>query len=61
MQIMQVSFTLKETWAVSFKHTKYVWETWENWMQAQLDSAPEGLQTGFQTGDVRSRSLAYCY
>lgn len=60
MQIMQVEFTLKDTWAESFKHTKYVWQTWESWMQKQLDSAPEGLKTGFQTGNVRSRAHRYC-
>jgi hypothetical protein len=50
---MQVQFTLKETWSQSFQHTTYVWQTWEDWMHKQLQNAPEGLKTGFQTGDVR--------
>jgi hypothetical protein len=51
---LSVQFTLKETWAGSFTHTRAVWETWEEWMGRLLAGAPEGLKDGFQTSDVRS-------
>eukprot|EP00892_Ulva_mutabilis_P012184 jgi/Ulvmu1/9338/UM050_0088.1 len=48
---LEMHFTLKDTWALSFTHTRQVWESWEYWVRQRLDQAPPGLKHGFQTAD----------
>lgn len=55
---LEVHFTLKDTWALSFTHTRQVWQSWEYWVRQRLQDAPPGLSAGFQTADVRPPSCA---
>lgn len=53
---LEMYFTLKDSWAQSFMHTRRVWDTWESWAQQQLQDAPAGMRHGYQTSDVRPLS-----
>lgn len=51
--VLEVGFTLKDTWVAAAAETAAVWRTWEDWVRNATASAPPGLRNGFQTSDVR--------
>ena len=51
--VLEVSFTLKDTWVAAAAETQALWQRWEDWMRDANADAPAGLRNGFQTSDVR--------